>query len=70
MAFRKMFLNINGAERMLVCDPEKDTLAVVLRRLGFTGVKIGCGAGQCGACNVIVDGKVVRSCVRKMKTVP
>ncbi len=70
MAFRKMFLNVNGAERILVCDPEKDTLATVLRRLGCTGVKIGCGTGQCGACNVIMDGKVVRSCVRKMKTVP
>ena len=70
MAFRKMFLNVNGAERILVCDSEKDTLAVVLRRMGFTGVKIGCGMGQCGACNVIVDGKVVRSCVRKMKSIP
>ncbi|MGI6217643.1 MAG: molybdopterin-dependent aldehyde oxidoreductase [Coriobacteriales bacterium] len=70
MPFRKMFLTINGAERMIVCDPENDTLAMVLRRMGFTGVKIGCGKGMCGACNVIMDGKVVRSCVRKMKNVP
>jgi aldehyde oxidoreductase len=63
-------LTINGVERFVVCDPEKDTLAEVLRRMGLTGVKIGCGTGQCGACSVILNGKVVRSCSRKMKGVP
>ncbi len=61
---------INGLERFVTCDPEKDTLAEVLRRLGLTGVKIGCGTGQCGACSVILNGKVVRSCTKKMKSVP
>ncbi len=69
MNLRKMTLNINGADRMFICDPEKDTLAVVLRRLGLTGTKIGCGTGVCGACSVILDGKVIRSCTRKIKTV-
>jgi len=64
-----MWLTINGARRMLVCDPDKDTLAIVLRRMGLTGVKIGCEAGQCGACSVILDGEVVRSCTKKMKYV-
>ena len=69
MGFKKMFLNINGVQRLVVCDPEKDTLATVLRRMGLTGTKVGCNAGQCGACSVVLDGKVVRSCVRKMKSV-
>lgn len=67
--FRKMTLNINGADRMFICDPEKDTLASVIRRLGLTGTKIGCGTGVCGSCSVIVDGKVIRSCTKKIKTV-
>jgi len=70
MALRKIWLNINGVDRIMVCNPENDTLADVIRRLGLTGTKVGCGTGQCGACNVILDGKLVRSCVRKIKTVP
>lgn len=69
MALKKYWLNINGANRMVVCDPEKDTLSTVLRRQGLTGVKVGCNAGQCGACSVLVEGEVIRSCVRKMKSV-
>lgn len=66
--YMKFTLNINGADRMFICDPNKDTLADVLRRLGLTGTKVGCGTGVCGSCSVILDGKVVRSCTRKMKT--
>ena len=69
MNFRKMTLNINGADRMFICDPEKDTLASVLRRLGLTGTKVGCGTGVCGACSVVLDGKVVRSCMKKITKV-
>ncbi len=69
MKFKKMTLNINGADRTFICDPETDTLAGVLRRLGLTGTKIGCGTGVCGACSVILDGKVIRSCTKKIKTV-
>lgn len=69
MKLRKMWLNINGANRMFACDPEKDTLAGVLRRLGLTGVKVGCGTGVCGACSVILNGKVIRSCTKKIRTV-
>ncbi|NLO46945.1 MAG: molybdopterin-dependent oxidoreductase [Clostridiales bacterium] len=69
MKITKMWLNINGADRMVLCDPEKDTLAVLIRRIGLTGTKVGCGTGVCGACSVILNGKVVRACVRKMKTV-
>ncbi len=66
---RKMTLNINGADRMFICDPEKDTLATVIRRLGLTGTKVGCGTGVCGACSLILDGKVIRSCTKKIKSV-
>ena len=70
MALRKVWLTLNGAERMMVCDPEKDSLADVLRRIGLTGTKVGCGTGVCGACNVIVGGELVRSCIKKISNVP
>ena len=69
MKLSKVTLDINGADRMFICDREKDTLADVLRRLGLTGTKVGCGTGVCGSCSVILDGKVIRSCTKKMKTV-
>ncbi len=69
MKLKKMTLNINGADRAFICDPEKDTLASVIRRLGLTGTKIGCGTGVCGSCSLILDGKVIRSCTKKIKTV-
>ncbi|MBQ3276752.1 MAG: molybdopterin-dependent oxidoreductase [Oscillospiraceae bacterium] len=64
-----MTLIVNGVTRILMCDPEKDSLADVLRRIGLAGVKIGCGKGVCGACSVILDGKVIRSCARKAASV-
>ncbi len=69
MKLRKMTLNINGADRTFICDPEKDTLADVVRRLGLTGTKVGCGTGVCGACSLILNGKVIRSCTRKISKV-
>lgn len=69
MALRRTSLIINGVKRLFVFDPEKDTLATALRRIGLTGTKVGCGIGQCGSCSIILDGKVVRSCTRKMKNV-
>ncbi len=62
-------LVINGVQRYVVYDPEKDKLVHVLRRLGLTGTKIGCEKGVCGACTVVLDKKVVRSCVIKMDKV-
>jgi len=53
---------------MFICDQE-DTLSDVIRRLGLTGTKVGCGTGQCGSCSVLLDGKVVRSCARRMKAI-
>jgi len=65
----KKKLYVNGVERNLVVDAD-DSLAEVLRKsLRLTGTKIGCGKAQCGACNVIMDGKLTRSCVTKMSRV-
>ena len=69
MRLTRVRLTINGVERPVVCDLQKDTLATVLRRMGLTGTKVGCGIGVCGACSVILNGEVVRSCTKKMKTV-
>ena len=69
MKLKKMWLNINGANRMFACNPEKDTLADVVRRMGLTGTKIGCGTGVCGSCTLILNGKLTRSCTKKMKNV-
>ena len=66
---RRIRLMINGVERPILCDPQKDTLAVALRRMGLTGTKIGCGIGVCGACSVILNGEVVRACTKKMKNI-
>ena len=69
MRLERLNLKINGVDRFVTCDPENDSLAEVLRRMGLTGVKIGCGTGVCGACSVLLDGEVVRSCSKKMKRV-
>ncbi|MCL2126163.1 MAG: molybdopterin-dependent oxidoreductase [Oscillospiraceae bacterium] len=66
---KRVPLTINGVERPVICDPEKDTLATVVRRMGLTGTKVGCGTGVCGACSVILNGEVVRACTRKMKSI-
>lgn len=58
---------VNGVARQVVVE-DGETLASFLReRLLLTGCKIGCGQGHCGACNVIVDGKVTRACITKLE---
>lgn len=66
----KKNLIINGLSTAVLVD-DKATLSTVLRKqLLLTGTKIGCNAGQCGACSVIMDGKVIRSCITRMSRVP
>ena len=69
MNLRKMWLNINGVDRVFTCDPEADSLADVLRRIGLTGTKVGCGTGVCGSCSVVLNGELVRSCTRKIRAI-
>ena len=55
-------LRINGSSRTIeTTDPDKPLL-YVLRGIGLTATKFGCGLGQCGACTILVDGKAQRSC--------
>ena len=54
---------VNGDSAEFICNPE-DTLLDVLRdTLGLTGAKEGCGTGDCGACSVTLDGRLVCSCL-------
>ena len=60
-------LIVNGIARDIVADGET-TLADILRKnLSLTGTKVGCDTGHCGACSVIVDTKLIRSCSYKFK---
>jgi carbon-monoxide dehydrogenase small subunit len=54
---------INGDEVEFLCQPEETLLDVLRDRLELTGAKEGCGTGDCGACSVVVDGRLVCSCL-------
>jgi aerobic carbon-monoxide dehydrogenase small subunit len=54
---------VNGEEIAFLCEPRQTLLEVLRDTLGLTGVKEGCGNGNCGACNVIMDGVLVNSCL-------
>jgi aldehyde oxidoreductase len=66
----KKELIINGVKKTILADPEVSLADVLRRQLLLTGTKVGCNKGECGACSVILNGKVVRSCITKMKRVP
>ena len=62
-AARQVRVRVNGEEYDAVVDPRL-TLADFLRQeLGLTGTHVGCEHGVCGVCNVLVDGRSVRSCL-------
>tara|TARA_B100000029_G_scaffold464921_1_gene499184 strand:- start:73 stop:537 length:465 start_codon:yes stop_codon:yes gene_type:complete len=56
-------LEVNGEIRTVEVEDGKPLLWVLREDLGLQGAKFGCGAGMCGACSVLVDGDVVRSCI-------
>ncbi len=66
----KKILNVNGMEQTVIVDEDDRLVDVIRKQLGLTGTKVGCRAGQCGICSVILNGKVKRSCIVKMKSVP
>lgn len=54
---------INGEAVEFLCDPRETLLEALRDRLSLTGAKEGCSNGNCGACNVILDGALVNSCL-------
>jgi len=56
-------LEVNGEKRSFDGDPDMPLLWYLRDHAGLPGAKFGCGAGICGACTVLVDGRATRSCV-------
>jgi nicotinate dehydrogenase subunit A len=53
---------LNGVETSVDADPDRSLLDILRGPLRMTGPHFGCGANECGACNVMVDGRAVASC--------
>ena len=53
---------LNGAEREIDADPDRSLLDILRGQLGLIGPHFGCGAGECGACNVIISDRAVSAC--------
>ncbi len=63
MAKYHVTTTVNGDEIEFLCDPTQTLLDVLRDELFLTGTKEGCGTGDCGACSVTVDGRLVCSCL-------
>ena len=63
MSKRLVTLTVNGIPQELLIDPHRTLLEVVREDLHLTGAKEGCGTGDCGACSMLVDGRLVTSCL-------
>jgi nicotinate dehydrogenase subunit A len=53
---------LNGVEMAIDADPDRSLLDILRGQLGMTGAHFGCGAGECGACNVIIGDRAVTAC--------
>ena len=53
---------LNGVETAVDADPERSLLDILRGRLGMTGAHFGCGANECGACNVMIGDQATASC--------
>lgn len=62
-------LNVNGRTHSVEVDPDTPLLYVLSDELHLRGPKFGCGLAQCGACTVLIQGKVHRSCVMPVRKV-
>ena len=65
----KYTLRINERTHEVEGEPGDSLLSVLRYELGLTGSKFGCGEGFCGACTVLVDGDIARSCVVRLGAV-
>jgi carbon-monoxide dehydrogenase small subunit len=63
MAKLHISTTINGEPTEFLCDPSQTMLDVLRGPLGLTGSKEGCGSGDCGACTITLDGRLVCSCL-------
>ena len=63
MAIHAISLIVNGTEEQVQVPSNMTLLHALREKLGFTGTKNGCEAGECGACTVLVDGEPVNSCL-------
>jgi carbon-monoxide dehydrogenase small subunit len=63
MAKLHVSTTINGEPQEFLCDAEQSMLDVLRGPLGLTGSKEGCGSGDCGACTITVNGRIVCSCL-------
>jgi carbon-monoxide dehydrogenase small subunit len=63
MAKQYVSATINGEQAEFLCETQQTLLDVLRDVIGLTGSKEGCASGDCGACSVIVDGRLVCSCL-------
>jgi len=59
----ELSFTVNGGTKKLLAHPMERLLDVLRNDLGLTGVKEGCGEGECGSCSVLLDGMLVNSCL-------
>ncbi|HEV7610751.1 MAG TPA: (2Fe-2S)-binding protein [Steroidobacteraceae bacterium] len=62
-------LTINGMQHDVEVEPDTPLLWVLRDAIGLTGTKFGCGIGLCGACSVLLDGQIARSCTMAVNAV-
>ena len=62
-------LRVNGRTHEIEGEPGDSLLSILRYELGLTGSKYGCGEGHCGACSVLVDDQLARSCVTRLGAV-
>lgn len=65
----RISLEVNGRTHVVEVDPETPLLYVLRNDLGLNGPKFGCGLGQCGSCEVLADGRPLRSCLTPVRGV-
>lgn len=68
-AMEQITLKVNGHSHTVTVDPATPLLFVLNDNLELRGPRFGCGMAQCGACTVIINGQVIRSCVKPVSAI-
>jgi len=66
---RHVTLRVNGTTHEIEADPDAPLIDILRSALHLKGTRFGCGLEQCGACNVLVDGKAMPSCTLPLASV-